>query len=102
MTKEQKIKAINEQIGKKTKNLWYKVFSIEKFIYSQVFIWDVLHYWKSLWFVDENWIKERIIDSLDCAFIFEYWKYLDQPIEKQTEECINFIHNMLPNAKRDT
>lgn len=117
MTKEEKIKAIYEKIADKTKNFWckierqwnyYIVIEWRHFIYEKtwkylkttsqsieelscesiwhpVMIWDVLDYIEEKW--EYNW---------EVWDILALWIFKRKPIEEQSEECIDYVFNLLP------
>ena len=112
MTKEKKIKAIYENIADKTlsfgckimndfgifvlntDNEWYLFYNynwkkvlynreLDKIIWHPVMIWDVLDYicnFKSIWIL-ENILEDR--------------NYYKKPIEEQSDECIDYVYNLI-------
>ena len=104
MTKEEKISKIYEVIADKTISDWliYEKFWVkfdyckicqnrideeDIIIWHPVMIWDVLN-WID-WFTDRGAISQIILDT-----VFIWWKK-NTPIEDQSEECIDFIYNLL-------
>ena len=117
MEKEIMIKAIYEKIADKTlsfgcvysyySNEWNLLYDtiidticnewIVDIIWHSVMIWDVLDYIDSIEFNHPNgfikWNQEKypiIIDTL-----FTDWDYKRKPIEEQSEECIEYIYNLI-------
>mgnify|MGYP006910657885 CR=1 FL=1 len=61
---------------------------ITKIIWHKVMIWDVLYNW--------NWnttTHELVVRWL--------WRYLKYPIEEQTDDCIDFVHNLTNPPKEE-
>lgn len=118
MTKEEKIKAIYEKIADKTLSFgcWVMVDKfvskrqictivyrddkndmdyfytkekwnvyIEDIIWHPVMIWDVLDYIEDKW--EYNW---------EMWDILALWILKRKPIEEQSEECIDYVFNLLP------
>lgn len=84
MTKEEKIKAIYEEIAE-----WiYDSYSEDETIFP-VMIWDVLDFYsKKLWTF--QLYNNTTMDLL------EVWKEKRKPIEEQSGDCIDFVFNLLP------
>lgn len=55
-----------------------------KIIWHPVMIWDVLDYYR--W---DSWVNVGVICILDK------WNYRRKPLEEQSEECINYIYNLI-------
>lgn len=64
---------------------WNNTFEI---IWHSVLIWDVLDYWQInwLWLCSMNDISEAIL---------LLWENKRLPINEQSEECINYIYNLI-------
>ena len=52
-----------------------------------VMIWDVLDYYRG-----ESWVNVGVLT------ILEKWNYKRKPIEEQSDECIEFIYNLIKYA----
>ena len=88
MTKEEKIKAIYKEIAD-TNNIFSEVhwFYIEE--QNPVMIWDVLDY------LNKNFDEWNSL-NIKVNFLLSYWKYIRKPFEEQSEECIDYVFNLLP------
>ena len=83
MKKEDKIKKIYEVIANKKRT---------------VVIWDVLDY--ILRVPDGSWVRwqnivDDVMESLIPSNSSTYWFYKREPIENQSEECINYVYNLI-------
>ena len=119
MTREEQIKAIYEKIADKTLSfgcvtqhtnprnwdtfrhtfIWddrairnwqvygCSCFEDDKIIWHPVMIWDVLDYYRG-----ESWVNVGVLT------ILEKWNYKRKPIEEQSDECIEFIYNLIKYA----
>lgn len=66
-----------------------KRLQVTKIIWHPILIWDIMH-----------WILEnQSIDSLMDIMKNLPWRKLRKPIEKQSEECIDYIYNLINNEK---
>ena len=80
-------------------DLWYvniitQVLDFEK--YNPVMIWDVFDYFQietaiELFDMDYSWPQDNWYSK-----VFNKWKYKRLPIEKQSDECIKFVFDLLP------
>jgi len=102
-TKEEKLHIIREYISIKRKNTWYWIFDTNKYIYSQINLWDILHYEyeklnkkiKKLHPTRETikkWDKESFNNVKE---ILKLYKYLRWSIDIQPDECINYIFSFV-------
>jgi hypothetical protein len=84
-TREEMIEAITQKMW--TWNFWaWHLMSIEP-----VRIWDVLEYALSQHNVEMSFTwKEEVL-----KIVFE-WDFLRLPIEKQSDDCIKFVFDLLP------
>lgn len=97
-TREQKIKAIYEKIANKQPNIAQHYlnelnanWTIEYNDYSELF--DLLEDKVMIWDVLE-WIYLNIEDKIvwNLLAIWNDWR---KPIEEQSDECIDYIYNLL-------
>lgn len=123
MTREDKIKAIDEKVADKTLSfgckinwrqiihyvikdkifiIWHKkpidIKDIFKIIWHPVMIWDVLDYYdKNILnkFVSISKSSIWIITTRICEQIIILWGYKRKPIEEQSDECINYIYDLI-------
>jgi hypothetical protein len=88
-TREEMIEAITQKMW--TWNFWaWHLMSIEP-----VRIWDVLDYFQietaiELFDMDYSWPQDNWYSK-----VFNKWKYKRLPIEKQSDECIKFVFDLL-------
>ena len=66
---------------------------IEKIIWHDVYLWDVLDYLynKQTWL---DW-QDKEQYRIDLLVIMNLWEHKRKPIEEQSDECIEFIYNLL-------
>lgn len=84
MTKEEKIKRIYEVIWTNTMINQAKEWFKNRWVIA-LMIWDVWDYHnKSLWDWEINWID-----------LWERWLEKRQPIENQSDECIDYVYNLI-------
>ena len=89
--------------------LWY----VPKVIWHPVMIWDVLDYMSKIKFdikktSSKLWLSfdDRDTDESKLFLIKEHyystlpirWLNLRKPIEDQTDECIDFVHSLIPKS----
>lgn len=74
---------------------WEKKSDIKKIIWHKVMVWNVLKHWKTYKITTIDWGVLKISKSNDCDGIFANWEYLDRPIEDQSDDCIDFIINLI-------
>lgn len=67
-------------------SIWKK--DITKIIWKPIMIWDIFD-WQIINSKHSNITEERLK-------IIWLWKFLKYPLEEQTEECINYIFNLIP------
>lgn len=71
---------------------------ISEIIWHLVMIWDILHYnsimWGNLFEVIIKWNRDNYFYENDL-FINKYWNKKNKPIEDQSDECIEFIFNLI-------
>lgn len=108
LTKEQKIKVIYEKIGEiqiiwwwnwtdliKCKRCWFEEILSRPInvqencnFYKDINIWDVLDYIKNHRLATQSYIAWVINLS-------QRWIELRKPIEEQSDECIDFVFNLI-------
>jgi len=92
LDKQEMIEAIYEKVANKKNNPWYWIFSNDKYIYDSVMIWDVLDY---IWIWSKTISNTTIKNTYDIEIILDLWESKRFPIEKQNNECIEFINKLL-------
>ena len=61
-------------------------------IWHDVLIWDVFNWtWWNIYSCEDCWSISR------NAEIFKLWEYKCKPIDDQSDECIEYIYNLLKN-----
>lgn len=115
-TREEKLKAINKEIANKVEycrsckllqpnpywECWCSYYWDEcKTLWqAPVMIWDVLGYkyrYINLPKSKENsWHYEFDWEVEDMVLLIDLWEEKRLPIEEQSEECIDYIFNLLP------
>lgn len=90
MNREEQIKSIYEEIAERINFDWLDWQSLVTRDLAPVMIWDVLDFLKhnSKWIEYKEYDKKRI-DILD------EWDFLLKPIEEQSDECIEYIYNLI-------
>jgi hypothetical protein len=74
--------------------LWNNFFILSKIIWHDVMIWDVLDYKEKNKITKYEKIDWQIFTYNDE--IMDLWKYKRLPIEKQSDDCIKFVFDLLP------
>ncbi len=77
MEKQEMVDIIYKIVGQKWMLYNWRLLEVT----SSVMIWDVL-----------DWIKNNPRPALQ---IFKFWELTRKPIEDQSEECIEFIYNLI-------
>ena len=106
MTKQEMIDAIYKEIADKTKNPWYRIFSTEEFIYSNIRIWDVLDWWhkksmaiplksNNILSAEEEMKKLNNKSFRVVKQILQIYREYRKPLEGQWDECIEYIYNII-------
>jgi len=60
-------------------------------IWHPVMIWDVFEYQ-----IENLWLNPVEFNYLDSKLLW-IWKHKRLPIEQQSEECINYVYNLIIN-----
>lgn len=69
-----------------------KESDIIKRFWQPVLIWDIFNWtWWNIYSCQDCWSVSR------NAEIFQLWEYKNKPIEEQSDECIDYIYNLLDN-----
>ncbi len=58
---------------------------------EQAWVWDIIWHPVMIWDI-LDWIKNNPRPALQ---IFKFWELTRKPIEDQSEECIEFIYNLI-------
>ena len=125
MDRQGKIKAIYKEIADKTLSFWCKIiyeadlhFIIENDWISYIRLvdneWCVLHlyeniirnHWKIIWhpvilgdiieYIDNMWYDENTYTyTNNIENIIKLWVERKKPIEEQSDDCINYIYNLI-------
>ena len=124
MTREEKIQAIYEKIADKTlsfgckyiwKTSWWDTYTREYILWNEIIkwgnnylysyennrviniistIWHPVMIWDYLDWQEDNYeIIEKLNES-DLTIIW-LWTWKRKPIEEQSEECIDYIYNLI-------
>lgn len=68
-------------------------------LWHPIMIWDVLDYYikniKIVEFELDKITKTVIFTDIDYIQILSYWEKLREPIEKQSDECIEYIYDLI-------
>ena len=115
MNREERIKAIYEKIADKTLSFGCRMYSedydyyfytdeyqreyseCDNIIWHPIMLWDVLEYmWDIAKIKAFKFPEEELIDIKKLAFeIMLYWQFKRKPIEAQSDECIEFVYNII-------
>lgn len=128
MTKEEKLKAIYEKVANKELTFWCKVMNLDE---EGVIIDTTLHpewvavYWEGWWITRENFKDDVVIvghpvllvDVLNFIdeqpqpmwmgmlkyeeALFHFWLSKREPIENQSDDCIDYVYNLISSKSME-